>query len=101
MEAAACFIKEVVDDTESNVTPKDEDYVRILLVVRALGASPPPLSPTLRRRPPSPHHLAPSPVAFPPPRPLSTTPRRRPLPSPRPPTPPLTSVEGGCCAAGP
>jgi hypothetical protein len=39
MSAMVCFLKEIVEETESNVMPKEEDYVRVYMTVCGLGAA--------------------------------------------------------------
>ena len=34
-----CFVKDILEETESNVMPKEEDYVRVYMTVCGLGAA--------------------------------------------------------------
>ncbi len=36
-----CFVKEVLEETKSQVTPTDEDYVRVFMTVRGPGGGQP------------------------------------------------------------
>ncbi len=42
----SCFVKDILEESKSDVTPKDEDYVRVFMTIMGPGAADPSSEPT-------------------------------------------------------